>query len=1126
MRWLAALWSVAVLAKSNEQPVEPCDMENSIEHNSEALPYAGYPRGYGIAFPQLIKIFVAGPVRDTNGYIDLANEQYKNGRSVFISLSDLAVSIEKTKDFDAKVFRAGYHDPTRPTAPGILDRHPELWLESTPRAITLNTSDPSLTSTFREMIATPGNFRVRMGAVQGCSSNFLPFVEFGFSTLPWNEPGTLKLLSVTPSAISFPDWPKNLTLKFSGPIEMHDIRQMRYELTSLENPSDVRAFPFDRLYTERVSAYHEFIPQPLRRLLAPMLENVAVAPTPNTPCLPFCQNDTMSEACFSCCTGVLHEKPWDCGEGSQVKCCKEWTPDCWNTPSEKNKMHSCNMCGVATYPFTTYEPPDFMYIDYDTLVIDHQYLAINSDFKELRKVLLYSNVNVNLVLGRNAIVDGFSRTRPAVPGSWNFQVVRKAKRVQLAKSLAGRSVQSLPAWINFTIPALANWRCPTDVRGFGIQHKNLAGGQVMHPGDLCRMIIAREDPPVFYSPTSASPTWAPTTAEPTQAPTTAEPTAAPTTPEPTQAPTTPEPTASPTAPTTPNPTTPYPTGTPSSRAPTPYPTNNPTWQPTSSPTTSAYAPRTIECDQDADWPQECPYPKYLQLVVDKIANATTLAVNTQDELFKQDFPDLDRVTGMVTVTVDRAALIATDETPIETPSQDPFFVILPSNNAGLAVTSGGLRLNVGKNVVIIPANTVADTAVIDASVVTPVLPLGIPAPVSDTIRIIIYSDNDTVAKIENLQVPVQMILPIPEIEPVVSKTWNPCQQQVYYHDPTCVWWNEAESDWSTAGCVTDNRNSTETSCFCNHLTDFAVLAALESCQEVDPLPYYVFAGPFFCIFLYCLWAMGMLAWYRNESKKPGFGPLIGQHSLMAIASMARALGPLAVLPGTTAGSASALFAIPYLAKFPSFLLLVFQWATIVHFAMQTGGGRKFMMPAWAVFCVLIDLTVAGVFIYFHITKEVVAVLAGTITLAVLAAVFSLAFLAYAYWLAKQFPKQLSASTTQKRLSLRSRVQIGGFSFAMLFMLEAACHPAALYLQQQNIQEGLLASTCAFLLAEFASYCVILWLFYPALRAYFVPRSMTKTDLELTRQSTKTDLTRQSSVRSTTNNSTNDSTHGV
>lgn len=956
------------------------------------------------------------------------------------------------------------------------------------------------------MIGTPGNFRVRLGSVANCHYNYIYFAEFGFSTLPWKEPGTLKLVSVSPATRSFPDWPKTLTLTFSGPISIHDVRQMRYELTSLENPKDVRIFPFDKLGQFYIINNNEALKVAERRLLEnvaerSMLENVSIAPTPETPCLSFCEENPMSEACVACCTGVVHEKPWDCGEDSHVKCCKEWTPDCWDTPSKKNRMHSCNMCLPLFFSLTTYQTPDFITIEDNVLTIDHLYLARYSEFREVRKALLHSNVMVNLVLGRGAIVDAFSRSRPAVSGSWNFRVARQAKRVQLSNTLAGRAVPNFPAWINLTIPALVNWRCPVDVRGFGLQHKDLAGGQMMRPGDLCRMIVARETPlPYNPSPSTQSPTWVPTTRVPTFAPTlptTQVPTASPTTTAPTGSPTTPAPTSNPTSVPTRRPTT----SSPTTSSPT---TAFPTYEPTASPTTTAFAPRNMECEDDDYWPQECPFPQYVQLVVDKTKNTTTLAVNTQSEQFKQDFPDLERVKGKVTVTVDRAALVTTDgtDTPIEIPSQDPYFVIAPTNNEGLAVTNGGLRLDVGRNVVIIPAGTIPDTAVIEAAVITPVLPALIPAPVSDTIRIVIYNENDTVAEIQNLMTPVQMILPIPEIEQIVAKTWSPCQQQVYYHDPTCVWWSEANSDWSTAGCTTDNRNSSETTCYCNHLTDFAVLAALESCQEVNPLPYYVFAGPFFCIFLYCLWAMGMLMWYRNESKKPGFGSLIGQHALMAIASLARALGPLAVLPGASAGTASALFAIPYLAKFPSFLLLVFQWATIVHFAMQTGGARKYMMPAWAVFCVLIDLTVAAVFIYFHVTMEVAAVLAGTITLAVLATLFSLGFLVYAYSLAKQFPKDLGSSASKGKSSLRSRVQMGGFSFATLFILEAACHPAALYLQQQNVQEGLLGSTCVFLLAEFLSYCIILWLFYPALISYFTPKMPTTTGMELTRQSSR------------------------
>lgn len=136
MRVLAALWCVAVFAITTleDGSGEPCS-ENSVESKAESEPFAGSPRGYGIAFPQLIKTYVTGAVRkEYDGYIDIANEQYQNGRSVFIPLDHVAVKIVKMKDFDVQVTNDYYYNPNRFGPPGsIVERHPDkLWLQSTP----------------------------------------------------------------------------------------------------------------------------------------------------------------------------------------------------------------------------------------------------------------------------------------------------------------------------------------------------------------------------------------------------------------------------------------------------------------------------------------------------------------------------------------------------------------------------------------------------------------------------------------------------------------------------------------------------------------------------------------------------------------------------------------------------------------------------------------------------------------------------------------------------------------------------------------------------------------------------------------------------------------------------------
>lgn len=176
-----------------------------------------------------------------------------------------------------------------------------------------------------------------------------------------------------------------------------------------------------------------------------------------------------------------------------------------------------------------------------------------------------------------------------------------------------------------------------------------------------------------------------------------------------------------------------------------------------------------------------------------------------------------------------------------------------------------------------------------------------------------------------------------------------------------------------------------------------------------------------------------------------------------------------------------------------------------------------MMPAFAVFCVLTDLAAAALFIYFNATQSIEAVVAGTIALAALSGIFSVAFLAYGCSLARSFPKELSTAqggtATNKKLGgLRFRVQLGGTLFALFFIVEAVCHPIALYLQQQNVGYGLLASTCLFLLAEFLSFVLILWLFYPALKSFMkASTQVTGSAAELARANTHSKLSTQKSA---------------
>jgi len=74
---------------------------------------------------------------------------------------------------------------------------------------------------------------------------------------------------------------------------------------------------------------------------------------PGTPCLPHCGQNPAAAECQECCATVIHEQPWHCGEDSAAQCCKNWEPACWNTPSENNNQHSCNMCTPVTTTTTT-----------------------------------------------------------------------------------------------------------------------------------------------------------------------------------------------------------------------------------------------------------------------------------------------------------------------------------------------------------------------------------------------------------------------------------------------------------------------------------------------------------------------------------------------------------------------------------------------------------------------------------------------------------------------------------------------------------------------------------------------------------------------------------------------------
>lgn len=1070
------------------------------EEDSAVIPFAGTPRDYGLTvFPPMISMYYTGDVNFTDraNFIQIANEQYDNGRPIYISASHSAVHVTKATDkFGVRVRNvdSNYYSGRLPGT--IVERHPgEVDFVSTPNTISFNTSHPNLAMSWKSMMHTPGNFRVRIGNVKSCNialEQFVPWGEFGFSTLNWTAPGPIRLVSVTsyPQETSFAGWPKNISLQYSAPIAVRDIRQIRYEVTPNKNPKQTFVFRFDRLVPTSWRAFHVILIAQRRLLSGP------VPSQPHTPCLPFCEVDPSSPACQVCCTTVIHEKAWSCGEDSSARCCKEWHADCWDTPSGANLNHSCNMCIGASTIVRSYEIPPWMFVQNDTvLVIDHETLAFAEDFGELRKVLLHSDASVKLVIERGSLVDAFSQSIPGAAASWTFQVTRQPKELRFPMN--GRSIQKFPAWINFTVDAPVTWRCATEIRGFGIQHKALAGGDIMRPGDLCRFPVVRSEPPPQYFPSTSSPTKTPSTPFPTRSPNAAA------------SPATPSPTSLPTNIPTFFPTTGYPSPAPT--APTPPPTNAPTL----SPSIGVLAPQSIPCDRDAFWPEECPYPLYVQLLV--VNGSTTIAVDTQSEFFHQDFKDLDKTEGEFTVSLESFSLVTTDgaSVPVVAPAEKISFVVSPTNYEGVALTDGGLRIPVDKNFVIIPAMTINATAVIEATVIPPPKFPNIPIPTSDVIRIVIFNANKTVAKLKNLVESVQLFLPIPEIIPVAAKKWSPCQGQVYYHSATCVWWDEPAKDWSTSGCTTSRANTSQIQCDCNHLTDFAVLQALESCQEVDPLPYYVFAGPFFCVFLYCLWALVQLALHRKP-KKAGWNPLFGQHALMAIAAMTRALGPLAILPGIPIAATSALFALPYLAKFPSFLLLIVQWATIVMFPMNSGGGRKFIMPAFAVLCILIDLVVAAVFIYFHANEAIEAILIGTITLAALAGVYAIAFLIYGYLLARSFPKELSSSqggtSSNKNLGgVRFRVQLGGFLFALFFIIEAICHPIALYLQQeQNFPYGLLASTSLFLLTEFLSYVLVLWLFYPALQS-LMKTAQVAGQAELARTTTQSKLGSQKSL---------------
>ena len=114
----------------------------------------------------------------------------------------------------------------------------------------------------------------------------------------------------------------------------------------------------------------------------------------------------------------------------------------------------------------------------------------------------------------------------------------------------------------------------------------------------------------------------------------------------------------------------------------------------------------------------------------------------------------------------------------------------------------------------------------------------------------------------------------------------------------CMWYDNNQNVWSTSGCATEiDVSKSKISCYCSHLTKFAVITALSydesgitgckiSLNDFLGIGDYIvhFCSVFFVCFLsilllvlykiYCLWKTKLLTWNRYAEMKESFNALI------------------------------------------------------------------------------------------------------------------------------------------------------------------------------------------------------------------------------------------------------------